>query len=1467
MIALSSTSSYTSVPANVPGCDAWGSFTVGSPGNVTLLDGYGISGVTRAGTGIFGISFSNPERFSNGAYVVLATPEFSIDAGYGPLTVRSSGGATATGLSGGVQIRTFTYSKGFHPGGGTAELNDPTPGAYRVNLAAFSFATESDLRSVAVANYQSWSENFNNWTAPALSGSLQQAPATTNNINPFGSNDGVFSFAGSSSVSNYVSKGSGSAGVTYTFSLHAKSIDGATLQVLCGGGGNNFGYNFNLLTGAVVSVAGGGGQVASDGKITSLGNGWKRLSMVFNATNAPTPLFKNSFDNNNFLVFGAQQEEGSVVTPYIKTEATAPVYGNQDARKRLVPGSGGYGADGNTYASTPYKNFDKRRAVAYGTIVIPANKGNSSLVSAYIENGFNIKGVSAGGNSLYDLSFVQPMANDSYCVILSGEYESTDYTALGEEFSLLSVRAGTGNKYKTANGFRVEELRQNPADNSWTQQSTRYQKGLTQRIHFMVFGEFIQGQSWFLTNPNISRLSAPAGPEDYNVWLSSWMDPDYGYEVVGGSARTSAEYDAYRLLESQTAIQAGNFGVAPLLLTYDSFGSPENNRWKDLGHTGSTPYLINRAIDRLKSIPKSRRAWYPRHFPPVMITPHDENISTHHPFHSNQQYWAQGPDGVSYGSGWNGYGSTAALTTAVHGPSLSERMFLPADNVTLRKYWDNGVHATPFDFPAARTGLGGYTGMALGATVSVGDIGITLTFSQGWTLQFCDMIFGRTGGVGCTFYVGNSDTGTTYGITANAGESKFVRIRGMNPSATAPIAFNFGGSTFDVVKRVVIPGATLVGGRKLMGIFPDKQSEFIQTMFSDFLDRIGTGVVTDRPGSTPTPIEISYVFDDHEDIDYMGMYYLGASRGIPRKVVSRSTGYTGWSGTPQGVSACFLYDDLGFSAGYTGYVNSADPDYLRAIVTDPRVTTYKFDPNGITTDSSHTLNSRFLDIYNRLVTVYGKGKAPSGATPGSLAEAIEWTYLTGKAFSSGASFGRLPSGSSEYLSTAYVGGGGRGRENLASYYIQTAFDAALWELLDSHYRVLGYKPALDRGIKVGNYQQWYSTVEDMMYSPTGNFSPGLRMPTGSRLLVQPNFYGAIGNYDGIGAEYNIGNRGCYVANPQNDVERYYFGGATAFDLEPSYDYNPPAGTKRFFHKTALKGVAAYNAVGVTLSPVSGLSAAAAYSATDTGITAWKGFTYRAGDILTINGKEIAISSYITGGNLGVGGKVYVRLHDTVGSSGVEGNSFHVYQAYNNPGFLSFVKDLRQLRVIQRATPDLHTRFSPWITSPHWTVFGYKGDRRYWWEICYHLYLAGAGPFVQWCDSSDGATPYRLESPTTRAQKDGDMATMQRMLDNIRNISGNSKCGKGLVQTIQPLGDTVYVSGSKLLSGANEGLYLWRITVRPGSPGERLVLQQNTRKDIPDTLIINDVVTTESPHGQRGVWLLTKSAVPPAYTLV
>jgi len=136
----------------------------------------------------------------------------------------------------------------------------------------------------------------------------------------------------------------------------------------------------------------------------------------------------------------------------------------------------------------------------------------------------------------------------------------------------------------------------------------------------------------------------------------------------------------------------------------------------------------------------------------------------------------------------------------------------------------------------------------------------------------------------------------------------------------------------------------------------------------------------------------------------------------------------------------------------------------------------------------------------------------------------------------------------------------------------------------------------------------------------------------------------------------------------------------------------------------------------------------------------------------------------------------------------------------------------------------------------------------------------------WQDSDISSGSTVNDSPTSRARVDGDAATIQRMLDNVRNISGNGKCGQAMVKTFQPLGDTVYVSGARLISGQNVGMYLWRITVRPGPPGEKLSLVQASRNDIPKIIVLNDTITTETPHGNRGVWLLTKSPAVPQYTI-
>lgn len=167
------------------------------------------------------------------------------------------------------------------------------------------------------------------------------------------------------------------------------------------------------------------------------------------------------------------------------SELRNPAGGTLDA----VPGSGGYGVTGATYNSHIASLLSRRTATAYGTIVIPPVKGNSSTVTAYVENEFNVRGVSATANSTFDVFFDKAGSGSDYCVILSSEVEPTDTRPNQDWTQLLEYPIVVVDRtFKDGNGFRIVSLRQNSPNNDWYRASTHYQLGLTERIHFMVFG-------------------------------------------------------------------------------------------------------------------------------------------------------------------------------------------------------------------------------------------------------------------------------------------------------------------------------------------------------------------------------------------------------------------------------------------------------------------------------------------------------------------------------------------------------------------------------------------------------------------------------------------------------------------------------------------------------------------------------------------------------------------------------------------------------------------------------------------------------------------------------------------------------------------------------------------------------------------------------------------------------------------
>lgn len=493
----SSSSNFGAFATPLPACDAWGNIRLGTSAvSTTLVNGSGISAVQRTATGLHGISFSSPSRFGGGAYVFLVTPEYSSHT-IGPFVVSGvkAGGVTAPGFSAGFALSCYGFQTPAVAGGFT--INGPvdtTANTVWANVAAFAFKRNTDIRSTEVSNYLNYSENFANWTQ---TDSATRFVLATDQVAPNGSTN-VFVYTGHSATNNFVSQSAPFVNKVGTYSVHAKPGSGVTLQMLIGGGGNNFGYVVNTVTDAMVAS----GTVPSGGSLTgsvqSLSDGWKRIRLTFSSPNLAAPIVRaNPSDMNGktIYVWGAQLEEGSLATQYVKTEAVSPVLGDQDEKKQFVPGVAGYGLTGATYTSSITALNPVRTPTAYGTIVVPPFKTptNNAPVIAYTEGSSNISGISAGANSTFDVFFAKPMKTSDYCVILSAEVQpagnSPDYSTANEYPILFIDRT-----FKTVNGFRVTSLRQNTTTNEFTRSAAHYQNGLKEKIHFMVFGGGTYGQ-------------------------------------------------------------------------------------------------------------------------------------------------------------------------------------------------------------------------------------------------------------------------------------------------------------------------------------------------------------------------------------------------------------------------------------------------------------------------------------------------------------------------------------------------------------------------------------------------------------------------------------------------------------------------------------------------------------------------------------------------------------------------------------------------------------------------------------------------------------------------------------------------------------------------------------------------------------------------------------------------------------
>jgi len=525
MSLYSSYGEYGNAASPKPSADAWVIFEEVSGSNPVIIDSSGVSSVSRVQAGVRRVNFSNPERFGNGAFAAIATQEIGDGSIYGqsdgyakfpalcvPHGITSVDIANPPYSGGGASASCDVMIIGFKnaQNGPSALTDTSTSYKVRTNIAFFCLRSDTDTNKTAVANLLINSENFNLWANNgSVAGSISKSSTI---LSPFGGASATnYNSNASDPSSNYVAQIATKDGVhrkTYTFSVYARAGAGLTATLMCGGVGSNFGFDYNLSTSAVTLYPNSGpfsqGATCS-GRMVDVGGGWKRCILIYIPTTGglSVPLIWNyqGTANKNYYVWGAQLEEGTVATDYIKTESTAPVYGNQDLLINQYPGIQGFGASGATFNSSLNQQITKRQATAWGTIVIPGISGSNIIPPAYLEAAYGVNNLVVGTTAGYDVYFTNEMGNTGYCVVASLEQENvyeTESTTRGaatsippsDEFAMLVLNSNAGqtDTQRTKQNFTLRCFRQNSSDYFFSERNIHCNRGRTQRIHFMVFG-------------------------------------------------------------------------------------------------------------------------------------------------------------------------------------------------------------------------------------------------------------------------------------------------------------------------------------------------------------------------------------------------------------------------------------------------------------------------------------------------------------------------------------------------------------------------------------------------------------------------------------------------------------------------------------------------------------------------------------------------------------------------------------------------------------------------------------------------------------------------------------------------------------------------------------------------------------------------------------------------------------------
>jgi hypothetical protein len=642
------------------------------------------------------------------------------------------------------------------------------------------------------------------------------------------------------------------------------------------------------------------------------------------------------------------------------------------------------------------------------------------------------------------------------------------------------------------------------------------------------------------------------------------------------------------------------------------------------------------------------------------------------------------------------------------------------------------------------------------------------------------------------------------------------------------------------INGITFYGATLAGTRRVLSLYADNQVEDIKTSLENFLTKLS------EYGAS-----VNYISDDAENLAGVGMYDVGGGLATEAKGGGYAQGRQLL--TNQGMignTLEMLFDYYGISAaGSCGAkINAFDPELLRAWAYDPRNTTYQFSTDGVTASDSPTISSRFLDIYKSLFAYYGG----TGTTASSYTGAIDLLYNNGTNVSS--------TYRSAYWATDYSPYQGMTTNNFARFHIAYAHEQTMVELYYGHYRYKAYKPALDRGATYTQYDSVKVNLEDLPFASDANSYPKVGSSPVRQGMIAPVLYG-----DGLGAwgnDYHLIRNIGYFPNPTNDAEKYYFSGYTYPQGRPYSEYGSIRdGCKHFYPRTALLGGVGGSSPGFTGNTaantgVQGATIAVAPASGGKTLEVWGGFTAKAGDYIWF--RSHGASAYSTpftvaaGLTASTGQKKTLSVFEDLGGYGlVAGHTFEIERTASNGGFAQFVHSLQYVRAILRGNSEIATHgMCPWVSGPGFgfgAQWHYNEDNRYWWEQNYHLLVSGTS-FFNFFDQG------------------GEWLTMEKLLSNWRNLTSNSRCISATKSKIA-LNSEVFTSGGVLKEGPNKGLYLWRITVRPGPLEETVTLVQNRRQDIPRTLTVpGGEYPDHNNMGTRGVWLITSSSLAPEYSI-